>query len=45
MSFFVTSRQRRTGSNRFDKPYDAIAPEVIEISDTKEIEFREADAG
>lgn len=43
MSFLVTLRQLRTASNLFDRLYEAIVPEVIEISETKEIELRAAD--
>lgn len=45
MSFFVTVLQFFTASNRFDNPYDAITPELIEIADTNEMELSEAEAG
>lgn len=44
MSFLVILRQLRTASNRLERPYEAIVPEVIEISDTKETELSAAEA-
>lgn len=44
MSFLVTVLQFLTGSNRLDRPYEAMVPEVMEISDTNEIELRAAEA-
>ena len=44
MSFFVTLRQPLTTSKRFLRPYDATVPDEMDTSDTKDTEFRAADA-